>query len=94
MFTSFSFLSHIGQPNVAFFLLLVVVLAVLVVKRLYFHPLSEYPGPRLGAVTTYYKTYFEVCKGGGLLQEINRLHAIHGKHDLGHTFNVYVADIT
>ncbi|KAJ5155403.1 hypothetical protein N7492_008206 [Penicillium capsulatum] len=33
-----------------------------VVYRLFFHPLCKYPGPRLGAITHWYATYF-VAKG-------------------------------
>lgn len=85
MFTSINFSLVIDRPIhalAAVFLLLVAVLTVFAVKQLFFHPLSEYPGPRLGALTTYYKIYFEVWKGGGLLQEINRLHAIYGTYYL------------
>lgn len=87
MIASVSFLLTIDRPIlalVATFLLLVVVWAVLAVKRLFFHPLSKFPGPRLGALTTYYKTYFEVWKGGELLREISRLHVTHGTNDPAH----------
>jgi hypothetical protein len=92
MFASINFSLTIDRPILALatiFLLLVVISAVFAVKQLLFHPLSEYPGPRLGALTAYYKIYFEVWKGGGLLQEINRLHAIHGTYYL-----VQYCDIT
>ncbi|PPQ77318.1 hypothetical protein CVT25_010900 [Psilocybe cyanescens] len=50
----------------------------LVVRRLYFHPLSSFPGPRLASVTSLYKTYYDVIKGGEMLAQIHRLHSIHG----------------
>ncbi|KDR83561.1 hypothetical protein GALMADRAFT_55853 [Galerina marginata CBS 339.88] len=49
-----------------------------VVQRLFFHPLSSFPGPRLAAASSLYKTYYEVMKGGELLERIHHLHSIHG----------------
>lgn len=41
-----------------------VLLALAVVQRLFFHRLCGFPGPRLAAVTSLYKTYYEVSRGG------------------------------
>jgi len=51
------------------------------IYRLFFHPLSGFPGPRLAQITTLYKTYYEVVKGGELLQKIRELHAVYGERD-------------
>ena len=51
------------------------------IYRLFFHPLSGFPGPRLARITTLYKTYYEVVKGGELLQKIRELHAVYGERD-------------
>ncbi|KAF8165173.1 cytochrome P450 [Crassisporium funariophilum] len=51
---------------------------LIVIRRIFFHPLSGFPGPRLAALTSFYKTYYEVLKGGELLQKIHELHAAHG----------------
>ncbi|KAF8974372.1 cytochrome P450 [Flammula alnicola] len=47
-------------------------------RRLFFHPLSEFPGPRMAAITSFYRTYYEIAKCGDFLQQIHRLHAVHG----------------
>ena len=49
-----------------------------IIQRLFFHPLSAFPGPRLAAATTFYKMYFEVIKGGELLGKIHQLHVLYG----------------
>lgn len=51
---------------------------LIIIRRLFFHPLSAFPGPRLAAATTFYKMYFEVIKGGELLGRIHQLHVLYG----------------
>lgn len=46
--------------------------------RVYFHPLSKYPGPRLAAATQWYEFYFDVLKRGRFAWEIKRMHEIYG----------------
>ncbi|KNZ73850.1 Trichodiene oxygenase [Termitomyces sp. J132] len=48
------------------------------IHRLFFHPLRRFPGPRLAAITPLYKIYYEVYRGGELLQCLIELHKIYG----------------
>ena len=59
-------------------ILTIVAIATLVVYRLYFHPLSPFPGPRLAAATSWYECYYEVFKDGSYVQQLPRLHAQYG----------------
>ncbi|KAL4874373.1 cytochrome P450 [Aspergillus karnatakaensis] len=51
---------------------------VVSIYRLFFHPLSHIPGPKLAAITHAYEFYFDVIKKGTLIWEIERLHKIYG----------------
>ncbi|KAJ3929376.1 MAG: hypothetical protein NXY57DRAFT_900206 [Lentinula lateritia] len=50
----------------------------LAIYRLFFHPLSKYPGPLLASLTDWYEMYYNIIKGGALVTKINRLHKVHG----------------
>lgn len=58
---------------------LVIYITVKSIYRLYFHPLSKIPGPKLAAITSGYEFYFNVIKGGMFIWEIERLHEIYGQ---------------
>ena len=47
--------------------------------RLYFHPLSKFPGPKLAALTTWYEGYYDVVHRGRYLWEIERMHKKYGE---------------
>ncbi|KAF2733104.1 putative P450 monooxygenase [Polyplosphaeria fusca] len=51
---------------------------LLVVYRLYFSPLSKFPGPKLAAASLWYEFYFDVYKRGKFFLEIKRLHEVYG----------------
>ncbi|ESK87846.1 benzoate 4-monooxygenase cytochrome p450 [Moniliophthora roreri MCA 2997] len=53
-------------------------LTSVVVYRSYFHPLRNFPGPKLAAVTEYYQAYFNIVKGGELLNHLRKLHGEYG----------------
>ncbi|KAK7440395.1 hypothetical protein VKT23_017032 [Stygiomarasmius scandens] len=45
------------------------------VYRLFLHPLRNFPGPRIAALTDYYAGYYDIVKDGGFLNRIKQLHA-------------------
>ncbi|KAL2829520.1 cytochrome P450 [Aspergillus cavernicola] len=57
---------------------LVIYCAVLSIYRIYFHPLSHIPGPKLAAITHGYEFYYNVIKGGLFIWEVERLHKVYG----------------
>jgi len=52
--------------------------AVIVIHRLYFSPLSKFPGPKLAAATLWYEFYFNIIRGGQFMWEIERMHKKYG----------------
>lgn len=49
------------------------------IYRLWFHPLSKFPGPRLAAISSIYEFYYSVIKGGMFIWEMERMHEEYGK---------------
>jgi len=54
------------------------------IYRIYFHPLSRYPGPKLAAVSnSWWEWYWNYYKNGCMIFEIDRLHQKLGeKHSI------------
>lgn len=52
---------------------------LLVVYRLFFHPLRHIPGPRLAAVTYWYEFYEDVVLNGHFIYSSPVLHAKYGR---------------
>lgn len=61
--------------------LLVAILFVVAesIRRLYFHPISHIPGPRLAALTWWYEFYYDVVLPGKYIFKIQELHREYGK---------------
>ncbi|KAL9092874.1 MAG: hypothetical protein Q9165_004292 [Trypethelium subeluteriae] len=65
------------------------------IYRLFFHPLSRFPGPKLAALTTLYEGYYDVIKAGTYIFQIGKMHDQYGPivrigpnevHILDHTY--------
>ncbi|CAG8205943.1 unnamed protein product [Penicillium nalgiovense] len=69
---------------------LVMYIAVKSIYRLYFHPLSKIPGPKLAAITSGYESYFNVIKM--FIWEMERLHEIYGLIIRITPFEVHIKD--
>ncbi|KAL3464472.1 cytochrome P450 [Aspergillus heterothallicus] len=57
---------------------LAVYCATVSIYRLYFHPLSHIPGPKLAAISYGYEFYHNIIRGGLFIWEVRRLHEIYG----------------
>jgi hypothetical protein len=52
---------------------------ILAIYRLYFHPLSRFPGPKLAAITSWYEFYYDVILDGNFYFQRKKLHEIYGE---------------
>lgn len=53
---------------------------VIAVRRLFFHPLSKFPGPRVAAITRWYEFYYDVIEGGTFFKKYLGLHKKYSKY--------------
>ncbi|KAJ6092288.1 cytochrome P450 [Penicillium canescens] len=67
-----------GDPVAALSSLCVLYIISLVVYRLYLHPLSGYPGPKIAALTVWYEFYYDGIQRGRYTFEIQRMHEQYG----------------
>ncbi|KAF5350662.1 hypothetical protein D9756_008526 [Leucocoprinus leucothites] len=49
-----------------------------IVYRLLLHPLANFPGPFLAALTDYYAAYYDIWMAGGQVKQLEKLHKIYG----------------
>lgn len=52
----------------------------LIIYRLYFHPLSKFPGPKLAAITHLYEFYYNLVQGGMFIWEVEKMHEEYGAY--------------
>jgi hypothetical protein len=52
--------------------------ASVLIYRLYFSPISKFPGPKLAAATLWYEFYYNIIKGGMYMWEIQKMHEKYG----------------
>ncbi len=59
--------------------IIVIYAVTLVLHRLYFSPIANFPGPKLAASTSWYEIYYDVVKKGKYLFEIEEMHNEYGR---------------
>ena len=57
-----------------------------VIYRLYFSPLSKFPGPKLAAATLWYEFYYNIWKEGMYIWEIQKMHQKYGDYTFSTIF--------
>lgn len=77
------YLQLVARPSVAILaasgLIWVFYLFGLAAYRLYFSPLSKFPGPKLAALTKFYEFYYDVVLQGQFTFQIQKMHKKYGK---------------
>lgn len=68
-------------------------LIILALQRLYFHPLSRFPGPRLAAISRSYEFYYDVIMDGIFVKQFPELHKIYGIAFLPACQNTYFVSL-
>ncbi|KAF2735645.1 cytochrome P450 [Polyplosphaeria fusca] len=75
----------------------------LAIKRLYFSPLTKFPGPKFPAASGWYEFYYDCWKNGKYIYEIEKMHQKYGPivrvnpdelsiHDASFYNEIYVAE--
>ena len=62
------------------FSLALIWISTVIVYRLYFHPLSRFPGPKLAIATYLYEWYYDLYLGGQYTFKLRDLHRVYGEY--------------
>ena len=70
-------LKHMLNVHVYISSVLFIALSLLyvIIQRLYFHPLSKFPGPKIASITRWYEFYHDVIRDGTYVKHYPVLHA-------------------
>ena len=58
----------------------VLYVGILIIYRLYYAPVANFPGPRLAALTYFYEFYYDVWQEGQYTWKIQDLHKEYGMY--------------
>lgn len=50
----------------------------IIIQRLFFHPLSSFPGPKIAGASTVYRMYYSIWKDGEMFGRTQELHKRYG----------------
>lgn len=75
LFTQVSWFAYSVQATLAIFAYTI----GLYIYRIYFSPLSKFPGPKLAAATLFYEGYYDLVKDGQYPWRIREMHQKYGK---------------
>jgi hypothetical protein len=75
-------MAFFSASSLLFFILSYIFYGVgLVLYRLYFSPLSKFPGPKIAAATLWYECYHDLVRRGKYTFEIGKMHEKYGRLD-------------
>ncbi|KAL1594526.1 hypothetical protein SLS60_010286 [Paraconiothyrium brasiliense] len=63
-----------------------------IIYRLFFHPLRQFPGPKLAAATHLYSAYYDLCTPG-LIKRLPEMHKNYGPLIRIQPYELHVADL-
>jgi hypothetical protein len=76
--------SLLSLQNIA--AIIIIYFGSLAFYRLFLHPLAQFPGPKLAAITRYYEAYYDIVQNGQYTFKIVEMHKKYGTvpslHDL------------